>query len=114
MTPDLINGLFEICGGFFILLSILKLNRDKKVSGVSYLTVGFWTVWGLWNLYFYPHLGQTWSSWGAVGVVLTNSIYLWMLVYYSGKKPKGGVVAWDDANITNHEEVAVLREGGEL
>lgn len=31
--PDIINGTFESTGGFFILLSVVKLSRDKKVQG---------------------------------------------------------------------------------
>ena len=49
---DIINSLFEICGGFFIIPSILNLLKEKKVSGVNWLTVIFFTSWGIWNLFF--------------------------------------------------------------
>lgn len=83
MTPDIINGLFEVFGGVFITMSIIKLHRDKQVAGVNWLMIAFFAAWGYWNLYFYPSLGQWWSFWGGIGVVITNTIYLGMLIYYS-------------------------------
>ncbi len=83
MTPDIINGLFECLGGIFITLSIIKLHKDKSVRGVSLYPVAFFSVWGYWNLYFYPSLGQWWSFWGGIGVVVMNTIWLGQLIYYS-------------------------------
>jgi hypothetical protein len=85
---DLINGSYEILGGFFILTSINKLHKEKQVHGVSWVHAGFFATWGYWNLYYYPYLGQTWSFIGGIGVVVTNTIWLIQLIYYSkrGKK----------------------------
>lgn len=82
-APDLINGIFESIGSLFILLSILKLHRDKLVKGVSWIHVGFFATWGYWNLYYYPHLEQWVSFWGGVGIVITNTIWSVQLVYYT-------------------------------
>ena len=41
MTPDLINGTFELCGSYFIWLHIRQVLKDKKVAGVSVLATGF-------------------------------------------------------------------------
>jgi hypothetical protein len=84
--PDLINGTFESIGAFFILLSVIKLYRDKKVRGVSWVHVGFFATWGYWNLYYYPHLNQWFSFFGGLGIVVTNSIWLCQLIYYSKKE----------------------------
>lgn len=80
--PDLINGLFEALGSIFVALSCIKLYKDKQVHGVSALTVGFFTSWGLWNLFYYPHLGQFWSSVAAGLVALVNAAWLGMIFYY--------------------------------
>ena len=85
-TPDLINGLFESLGSLFILLSIIKLYRDKQVRGISYIHVGFFSAWGLWNIYYYPYLGQWVSFLGGLLIVITNTVYLGMLIYYSNKE----------------------------
>jgi hypothetical protein len=81
--PDIINGSFEALGGFFILLSVLKLHRAKCVSGVSYVHVAFFSAWGYWNLYFYPHLDQWLSFWGGLFLVATNTWWLGQIVYYN-------------------------------
>lgn len=88
MTPDMINGLFEMCGGLFIALSIRKLWHDKRVAGVAWRHAGFFAGWGYWNLYFYPSLDQWWSFCGGVGVVAANTIWLGQLIYYT-KRPGG-------------------------
>ena len=79
---DLINGLFEILGMFFICPSIIKLYREKEVRGISYVHASYFFVWGVWNLYFYPSLGQTWSFIGAIGIVIANFIWVCQLLYY--------------------------------
>ena len=41
---DKVNGLFELLGGLFIMLTCMKLYRDKKVRGIS-LEAGFSRQW---------------------------------------------------------------------
>ncbi len=84
--PDIINGTFEGTGGFFILLSVIKLYRDKKVMGVHWGHSAFFTSWGLWNLYFYPHLGQWLSFWGGVFLVSVNAFWLGQIFWYRSNK----------------------------
>ncbi len=82
MTPDIINGLFEFVGAAFIWLSIRRLYTDKKVAGVSWIHVSFFTAWGAWNIFYYPHLGQMWSLAGGIAVVVSNIVWLAGLLYY--------------------------------
>lgn len=82
---DLVNGLFEIVGGLTQVLNIRQLMRDKQVKGVSWPVTGFFTAWGLWNLLYYPHLEQWFSFFGGILLVLTNSIWLALLMYYRKK-----------------------------
>ena len=82
MIQDAVNGAFEALGGFAILLSIIRLYRDKKVMGFHWGQLSFFTAWGLWNLYYYPHLGQWLSLAGGIGVCSANCIYLAMIFYY--------------------------------
>lgn len=86
MTADLINGCFESLGSLFILCSIVKLHRDKAVRGVSWITLTFFLTWGLWNLWYYPHLGQTFSFTGGCLIVLANGVYCAQLLYYGRRK----------------------------
>jgi hypothetical protein len=83
--PDIINGVFESTGGFFVLLSIMRLYKDKKVRGLHWNTVAFFTSWGIWNMYYYYHLHQ-WVSWlGGFSVVSMNCTWLIMIFYYLRK-----------------------------
>jgi len=85
---DALNGSLELLGGLFIAFSIARILRDKEVRGISWIHVGFFTIWGLWNLFYYPHLGQTWSFIGGIGVFVANSIYLALLIYFSRNKKR--------------------------
>lgn len=80
---DIINGCYELLGAPFIFLSLSKLLKEKKVRGVSWLHVMFFTTWGYWNLYYYPHLGQWCSFAGGIGIVIMNTVWLIALVRYS-------------------------------
>lgn len=86
MWQDILNGIFESLGGLFITLSCIKLHRDKKVKGVSFIHVAYFTLWGYWNIHYYPHLDQWLSFAGGLVVVLTNTIWLGMLFYYLRKE----------------------------
>jgi len=81
-VPDVINGSFEVGGSGAILLSIRQLAKDKSVRGFHWGQLGFFTSWGVWNLFYYPHLGQWTSFIGGCCVTLTNAIYLGMIFYY--------------------------------
>ena len=82
---DLVNGSYELLGGVFVLLNIIRLLRDKQVKGVSIVSVAFFTSWGYWNLHYYAHLGQ-WCSWlGGIGVVTANTVWVGLMIYYVRK-----------------------------
>ena len=83
MIPDYVNGTFELFGTLFILLSVRQLWLEKLVRGVSYWHIGFFTAWGFWNLFYYPHLGQWWSFVGGMALVWANAIYLTQIIYYT-------------------------------
>lgn len=86
--PDLINGGFELWGGFSILGHCKAVLRDKAVAGVSIPSVVFFTAWGYWNLYYYPSLHQWWSFSGGILIVIANSIWVALLLkYYKRRAP---------------------------
>lgn len=82
MAPDLINAAFEALGGVFILGHCRAVLRDKAVAGVSITATVFFTAWGFWNLYFYPALGQLFSFYAGVFLVLANCLWVGLLVRY--------------------------------
>ena len=81
---DLINGGFEFFSGVLQILNIIRLVKDKKVQGISIVPFIFFTLWGYWNLAYYPLLGQTLSFAGGILIVTTNTI--WLALYIKYKK----------------------------
>ena len=79
---DLINGLFELFGGVMIFLNCRALYRDKIVRGVNVGVTVFFTTWGIWNLYYYPHLDQWMSFVGGLLIVTANTLWIGMSWYY--------------------------------
>jgi len=83
---DLINGLFECIGGLFIVSNCFRMYKDKKVMGVNVSTTAFMTTWSLWNLIFYP-ANNLWLSFsGGLIIVLANSFWIGMTIYYLKNK----------------------------
>lgn len=83
---DLVNALYEAGAGFAVLLHCFSLYRDKIVRGVSTAATAFFFSWGLWNLYYYPHLDQWASFVGGLFITCANFAWVTMLVYYKTKE----------------------------
>lgn len=86
-TPDLINAAFELLGGFFVIAHCRAICRDRVVQGLSIPAVVFFTAWGWWNCFYYPHLGQWLSFAGGIALVIANTVYVGLLVYFSRPRP---------------------------
>jgi len=83
---DIVNGSYELLGAPFILLSVIKLYKDKQVQGISWLHAGYFMTWGIWNLYYYPFLNQWFSFVGGIAIATVQIIWLFQLIYYSKLK----------------------------
>lgn len=82
MVADAVNGIFELVGGLMIWLNVLRLYRDKRVAGVCVPVTVFFFAWGVWNLFFYPHLGQWVSFAGGLFIVAANAVWVALAVRY--------------------------------
>jgi hypothetical protein len=82
ITPDLINGSFEFLAGFMILNHCRVAIKDKHVAGVSILSTAFFSIWGIWNLWYYPHLNQMWSFYGGLLIVVANCYWVFLMLKY--------------------------------
>ena len=80
MIPDWINGCFEIAAAGFIMNHVRVLRKFRQPFGVSVLSVTFFALWGFWNIFYYPHLGQWFSFVGGLVVVITNVVYIATLI----------------------------------
>lgn len=82
---DSVNGIFEFSGGVFLWANCYRLWKDKQVKGVSVMVSLFWSSWSMWNLYYYPHLGQWASFAGAANIAVPNMVWAIMAMHYSKK-----------------------------
>jgi hypothetical protein len=78
MKIDYINGLFEGVGSILVWRNVYQLWIDWDIKGVYWPVIVFFTMWGVWNLYYYPALKQPWSF--RMGVVLTAGNAAWVLL----------------------------------
>jgi len=85
MIPDLINGMFELSGSILLWQNVLQLYKDKGYLGVCWSTAAFFAVWGYWNMYYYPLLGQWLSFVGGCSITLANTIWVAQMLYYGRK-----------------------------
>jgi len=83
---DAINAGFEIVGSVLILLNVRQILKDKVVKGISLIPVTHWTAWGMWNIFYYPSLGQTYSFYAGIMVVLANAWWLALAFKYRNNK----------------------------
>jgi len=86
--PDLVNGSYELIAGVFLAFSCFRLYKDKEVKGWPISTTIFFTSWGYWNLWYYPHLNQWLSFFGGIAVVIFNTLWCSMAIYYTRKNKK--------------------------
>ena len=82
MVADFINGSFELVSGILVWLNVRAIYRDKTHKGVHLLPLSVFTIWGYWNMYYYPSLNQMCSLIGGIMVALANTVWVVMIVYY--------------------------------
>lgn len=80
--PDLVNGSLELFGGMFLWQNVRQLLKDKEIKGVHWLPTMFFFIWGLWNLFYYPHLNQWFSFIGGLNIVLANGVWVFLMLKY--------------------------------
>jgi len=80
--PDFINSIFEGGSGLIMLFNIRRLLKDKVVHGFDWRTMIFFTSIAFWNLFYYPYLDQWFSFIAGISLVVTNTIYLYLIIYY--------------------------------
>lgn len=85
---DLINASFELFASLFILNHCFVLYKDKLVRGISLVSTVFFTLWGFWNMFYYPHIGQTASFYAGIMVAFTNALWVCLIWHYRRKEKK--------------------------
>jgi hypothetical protein len=84
---DFINGALELLGAFLIANNCRLLFLHKQVQGVSVMATAYFSIWGLWNLYFYPANSLFYSFVGAILLAMANVTWVGMALHYRWRKP---------------------------
>ena len=82
MTPDILNAAFECVGAMFIAADCIKLYFDRQLRGVYWPGRVFWALWGVWNVTYYPSIGQVWSFRAGLAVLAMNALWLMLAWRY--------------------------------
>jgi hypothetical protein len=82
---DQINSLFPLLSVLFILNNVRVLFKEKDVRGVSIISVAFFSIWALWNVLYYHLIGQDASFYASMLVVIANSVWLGLMIFYKRK-----------------------------
>ena len=92
--PDMINGSLETISAIASLNNCRVLYKQKQVRGVSILSTFFFFMWGCWNLWYYPSLGQTASFVGSLFILTANCLYVFLLIWYVLKEKDVYKLKW--------------------
>jgi hypothetical protein len=84
--PDIINGLFEFAGALAGFWNVATLLRQGKVRGFSPMAYVYFTAWGTWNCFYYPHLGQWFSLAGTIAITVSNGLFAGLAIYFSRRQ----------------------------
>jgi len=85
LTPDQINAIFELVGAWFTWKNAYALWKDRMVRGVYLPSTFFFTSWGLWNTYLYPHLALWYSFYAGIILVLGNVVWCVMALMWRNR-----------------------------
>jgi hypothetical protein len=84
---DQINSGFVLMAALFYVLNLLKLMKDKEVKGISKISIGFFSLWNVWTLYFFIKVSEYWWTIGAYMIVaVLNIAYITLMIKYGVKK----------------------------
>jgi len=89
---DLVNGLFEIGGAIGVWANVSRLANDKNVAGIDWRSTLLFSLWGFWNLLYYPSLAQWWSLCGGVAICAGNSA--WLIQLFALRWKQGWRPSW--------------------
>lgn len=76
MTPDKVNSLFVFVGALLIWRNLYRLYIDQEIKGVSLIVSAFFSIWSVWNLYYYHSLNQPISLMANILLSLGNTSWL--------------------------------------
>ena len=86
ISPDVINGLFEVFGSVATWMNFAAIVKDKGYSGTRLPMMLFFLTRGLWKLFFYSHLFQWVSLYASILVIAGSVANVAAMLRYGRKK----------------------------
>lgn len=83
-VPDIINATLEFVGGCLIWMHTARAWRDEEIKGVHWGPFVFFWTWGVYNLWYYSHIGQPISGAVAFMPCLATTAYLFTYWIFAG------------------------------
>src|SRR3990167_1554443 len=83
-SADLGNAILEFVGGCLIFLHTKRAWKDQEIKGVHWGPFVFFWTWGVYNLWYYAHIGQPISGYIAFMPCLANTAYLFSFWLFNG------------------------------
>lgn len=82
----MINGLFELMGAALVANHCKVILKDRSVKGVSIFSTAVFTLWGIWNIFFYGGLTLYYSFYGSLLLMCVNTTYVILMLYFRNRK----------------------------
>jgi hypothetical protein len=82
------NAFFETVGGVLQVRNTIQIVKDKQVKGVYWPAWLFFTLWGYWNIWYYPSLNQWLSFSGGLLIAASNTV--WVALAWKYSRNSGG------------------------
>ncbi len=76
-VADVVNGSFEAVGALACWWNVRTYARERDVKGVYWPSTLFFSVWGIWNCFYYPSLRQPFSA--VMGALLAAGNTTWVI-----------------------------------
>ena len=86
MIPDAINAIFEVGASIIIWINVGQIRKDKDVKGLAWKSWIFYTVWGMYDFYYYTKLEQWISLGAAINLSIGNCTWIYFAFKYKGWK----------------------------
>ena len=81
ITQDLINALFGVFASVLSYQNVREAKEHNEIKGMHWYSTSFFTLWAIYQLYFYYMLGLYWSMLGSVCIIAID-VY-WLYLFWS-------------------------------
>ena len=113
---DSVNAGFELSCAILLWINVRTLYKDKQIKGIALSPNFLYLAAGVWDLYYYPFLGQ-WMSFVAclvytAGFGLWLGMAVWYTYFWPGRPMRGRekVVFWARPRSHKVAETATVRD----